>query len=78
MLRRWPIRAQLLALALAVALPLIGLDAWNQYSSARDDAEHARQQVFRLAQIVASDTMRFLSDAKDTLDRVAAARRSSA
>jgi PAS domain-containing protein len=72
MLRSTSIRAYLLRLTLAIALPLIALEAWNLYSTAKADSERARQQVFHLAQVTASETARFLGQTKDVLDGLAA------
>jgi hypothetical protein len=66
------IRAHLLHLVLAVALPLVALQVWNLYASAQADSQRARQQVFYLAQVTASDTSKFLGQAQDILNGLAA------
>ena len=66
------IRAQVLRSVLAVALPLAALEAWNLYATGQADAQHARQQVLHLAQVTASETDRFLDQAQDILNGLAA------
>lgn len=69
---RASIRVHLLRLVLSVAVPLAALLAWNLYESAQADMRHAREHVFQLAQITASDTAKFLARAHDALNRLAA------
>ena len=71
MIRRVSIRTQLLGLTLAVALPLAGLQAWNIYAESGEDLRQTRQQVLYLAQVTASDTVRFLSQAHNILKGLA-------
>jgi hypothetical protein len=55
------IRARLLVLVLTVALPLVGLIAYNTASQARIDADDARAQASRAARVVAADTEQTLA-----------------
>jgi PAS domain S-box-containing protein len=71
MIRRWSIRAQLLGLACAIALPLAGLLAWNLYASARYEAQRAREQMLSLARVTAADAARFLGQAHNILTGLA-------
>jgi PAS domain S-box-containing protein len=72
MLKSWSIRSQLLALALAVGVPLALLGALNLYFAAEADARLARARVLHLAEITASDTARFLGQAHNVLNGLAA------
>jgi PAS domain S-box-containing protein len=70
--RRASIRAHLVRLVLAVALPLAALAAWVLFTSARNDLRQAREQVFHLAQVTASRTADFLGQAHNILNGFAA------
>lgn len=70
--RRASIRAHLVWLVLAAALPLAALQAWDLYGHMRDDAERARAQVLALAEITASETARLLGQAQNILKGLAA------
>ena len=69
---RASIRVHLLRLVLAVAVPLVALQAWSLYTAAQAETRHAREQVFNFARITASDTARFLAQAQDVLNDLAA------
>lgn len=70
--RRATIRAQLTGLVLVLVLPLIAYEAWDIYDGAQADARRARAQVLQLAQITASETARFLGQARNILNDLAA------
>ena len=65
------IRAQLAALALLVALPLVALVAYRIYAEFRDDAARAADSVQRVARAAASDTRRALDETERVLKRLA-------
>jgi HAMP domain-containing protein len=66
------IRAQLLWLLAAAALPLIALQAWSLYDAAKDDERSAQEQVLHLADVTASETARFLDQTRNILNGLAA------
>jgi PAS domain S-box-containing protein len=65
------IRAQLAALALLVALPLVALVAYRIYAEFRADAVRAADTVQRVARAAASDTRRALDETERVLKRLA-------
>jgi type II secretory pathway pseudopilin PulG len=65
------IRAQLTALALLVALPLVALLAYQIYRQFTADAAQAAESVQRVARLVASDTRRTLDETERVLKRLA-------
>lgn len=69
---RVSIRALLQRLVLAVALPLAALSAWGLYDAVQDHQRQAREQVFNLAQVTASQTANFLGQARNILNGLAA------
>ncbi len=62
-----PIRTRLTLLVLATALPLIALIAYNGYTQARDDAEHATAEALRAARTAAVETENMLDTARQLL-----------
>src|SRR6185436_15966559 len=71
MAARAPIRIHLLRLVLAVAVPLVALQAWNLYSAAQSEIRHARADVLHLSQITAFNTAGLLAQARDALNALA-------
>ena len=72
MLRNASIRAYLLHLVAAVALPFVVLEVWNLYAGAETDSQRALQQVLHLARITARETYEFLGGVKDMASGLAA------
>jgi PAS domain S-box-containing protein len=67
MLRRWSIRTQLLALALAIAVPLVGLLGWNLYARHGAETRAAEEQALRLAELAAAAASRYVRQARSLL-----------
>lgn len=67
-----PLRAHLIALVLAAALPSALLQAWTLHEGAKADEQNAREQVLHLAQITAAQTARFLGQAHNIVNGFAA------
>lgn len=65
------LRAQLLLLVAAAAVPLLALLAWLLRESAVTEEREAREQVVQLAQMTASETSRFLLQARAILGALA-------
>ena len=71
MIRRWPIRAQLLALVLAVALPAAGLVGYLIYDTEREAIAQAEARVHDIAGRIAQNLALFLRDQEALLARIA-------
>lgn len=69
--RRWPIRAQMSMLALALAIPLVGLLAYTIYFDASHDAKQAGAEVLGLAHITAKHAEGCFSETQGLLERLA-------
>ena len=68
---QWSIRSQILALVLAVAIPLIVVIGYLIYERWQHGIVDAETAALELAQITAADTTRFLGESRDLLDRLA-------
>src|SRR3990170_2914930 len=64
----WPLRAQLLALSLVIAAPLVALLGFNLYDGAKHDQRLAGAAALHLARIAAQSTELFLADARHALE----------
>src|SRR5512135_3932178 len=64
---RFTIRAQLLALVMAIALPMVGLLAYTIYDNAQQRIVEAQSTAYTLAVTAASDVDRVLESNRDLL-----------
>src|SRR3990167_916716 len=68
----WSIRRYLLALVLAVTLPLAALLAYSLQEGRRQALTDAEASALRISQFVAAVNQRFVNDARDMLAALAA------
>ena len=69
--RPWSLSAQLISLCLAAIAPLVILGAWNLHAAREASSEFARRYAIHLAQITASETARFLVQARNIVTGLA-------
>jgi PAS domain S-box-containing protein len=68
--RQWSIRAHLVALVLAVVLPLMALEVYTILQEARKDVERAEEGLLDLARLVGSTVGQFLEDGRSLLEEL--------
>lgn len=68
----WSIRHYLIALILAITLPLAGLLAFSLHRNHEQVLELAGRAGIRLAELVAADTLRYVADSREFLEDLAA------
>lgn len=68
LLQRFSIRAQLLALTLAVSIPLLGLVAYVTHQGVRAAEEDAQDAMLRLAQLTAAHLQWLVTDSQRVLE----------
>jgi len=66
-----PLRAQLLVLSGAIAIPLVTLAAFNAYREMDNDQREAYAEVQNLADVIAAADSRFLSDTRNLVSALA-------
>jgi diguanylate cyclase (GGDEF)-like protein len=71
MSKRWSIQAHLIALVLAVALPLVVLLSYNLYRDVERNSLQINASSLEFAKITASDTEHFLGDTEKLMQRIA-------
>jgi PAS domain S-box-containing protein len=65
--RNWSIRAHLIALVLAIVIPLVALEGYTMYSESRMSSERAEEGLLGLAELTAATVGQFLEDARTIL-----------
>jgi diguanylate cyclase (GGDEF)-like protein len=69
--KSWSIRAYLLTLVLAVAIPLVSLLSYNLYQDVERNTLQINASSMEFAKITASDTEQFLGDSEKLVQRIA-------
>ena len=67
----WSIRHYLIALVLALALPLVGLLAYSLNDNYQQALEQAKASNHRLSELIAADTARFIQESRGFLEGLA-------